>query len=309
MGQGFAAPRFGVNIQAGTAPLCSTGTAVFSSSGGFDFGMLTTSTNNSFTVTANLVGNVDSISAGTTRITSGEIVFSNSNGFSFGVSGQNVTAQYDSVVYWDNELPLPTLQAFSSGTTNATNLWFQRVSFLQSIIATRFDQVVGLATQIGAVTQEFPATYTLGLAAYTMSGSTASLASSDTVSVSWTSAATAAGTTTATSVANGQTGTQWRSLALRSWSLTPGEYLFGYILSISDASSTSQYAWSIRVPNEAGTILVPGGGNLPYFGNGVYSTKTAAFPSSVHVTQIAQTNSLGAQQAPYRLAIQLAGSF
>src|SRR5690349_3176366 len=35
-----------------------------------------------------------SISAGTTRVTSGEIVFSNSNGISFGVGGNTITASY-----------------------------------------------------------------------------------------------------------------------------------------------------------------------------------------------------------------------
>jgi len=48
------------------------------------------------------------LSAGTTRVTSGEVVFSNSQGLSFGVNGNTVTATADYV------------RSLSAGTTNAT---------------------------------------------------------------------------------------------------------------------------------------------------------------------------------------------
>src|SRR3972149_5884455 len=63
---------------------------------------------------ANPVGaGIGSISAGTTRVTSGEAVFSNSNNISFGVNGQTVTATVH---------PLQTgISSIFAGTTRATS--------------------------------------------------------------------------------------------------------------------------------------------------------------------------------------------
>lgn len=195
----LAHQRLGVNIAANTV-LANSGTVVFSNSGGFVWGMLTSGSSLVVTASAGFGAGILSISAGTTQITSGTAVFSNSGGISFGMSGQTITAQMPQVSYWDNRRwGLAGTQQIQ--TTAA--ILFQRISFLLGIQATRLDQMnepgAGALTQRSMIlgTMSFtPGEYMVGLgllsstgtqtinsglfAVYTMSHSTLSLVSSAT---------------------------------------------------------------------------------------------------------------------------------
>lgn len=309
--QGFASPRFGVNLSAGTG-LCTTGTALFASGPSIGVGMLTTSTNASFTVTLSVAG-IGSLSAGTTQITSGQVVLSNSNGFSFGANGQTITAQYAGVpmleipVGWgmDNAFVVPG----NSTAGGSSNLRLQRISALLSMQATiaNIPMAIGFLNTGSTLEQ---GSYTISIAAYTMSGSTASLASSNTVAVSWTAGNTSAtSANSATSVAQGQSGTRWRSIPLSSWNLTPGEYLIALILSNTGVAGSVQ-TMSAFGRSGVATVLQPGTGNFSaYFNVGAYSTSTTAFPASIQLSEIQQTQTLGANSGFPRTYMQLAGTF
>lgn len=86
-------------VSAGTLSMSSGQHLVFSNSNGMSFG-LSTSTNGgtvtgSYTVpTQTVQPGIQSVSAGTTRVTTGEVILSNSNGISFGANGQTITASY-----------------------------------------------------------------------------------------------------------------------------------------------------------------------------------------------------------------------
>lgn len=86
-------------VSAGTLSMSSGQHLVFSNSNGMSFG-LSTSTNGgtitgSYTVpTQTTQPGIQSVSAGTTRVTTGEVILSNSNGISFGANGQTITASY-----------------------------------------------------------------------------------------------------------------------------------------------------------------------------------------------------------------------
>ena len=88
--------HYGIWFSAG-AQLGQSGTVVFSNSNNVSFGASALD-NLHYVITAaasatsHLPSFIQSISAGTTQITSGQVVFSNSGGFSFGANGQTITA-------------------------------------------------------------------------------------------------------------------------------------------------------------------------------------------------------------------------
>ena len=60
---------------------------------------------------------VQALSAGTTRLTSGEAIFSDLNGISFGIDGNTVTASHNGITQQSTQ---PGIQSVSAGTTNIT---------------------------------------------------------------------------------------------------------------------------------------------------------------------------------------------
>lgn len=279
MGQGFAGPRAGVNVSAGTAgtELAQSGTVVFSNANNVTFGM--TQSASSYVVTA-----------------SGAVpyVFSNSNAISFGTNGSTVTAKLPTVSYWDNRYPLNANAAATNSA--AANLSMQRISLPFGMSATRAD-VLGHLTVAGSNV----GTYTMSLGIYTMSGSTASLASSGTVTAGW----NGVGATNQVGAYLGQSGTRWRSITLGTWNMTPGEYMLGFMLSQVGVVGTTG-SWTIFGNSSIAIGAAPGGGNVAdYFDDGIYSAATGAFPASMHVTQIVQTGANAVRQ-PF---VAFAGTF
>lgn len=287
--------RIGVGLAVSTLT-GQTGTVVFSNSNGVSFGLSTLGNSTVLTMSAsNVAGGGLAISAGTTFASTGTLVLSNSNGISFGINGQTITAGLQAVSFWrpnSGQLMNGTVQ----GSSSVPNLSLQRCAFALPIQATRADLILSMtaaASQAGSTT--------LSIALYTMFGSTASLASSTSASISWTSGTNS----TTASVYGGQSGICWRSIALGTWAITPSEYLIGVMASINGPAGTT--AAMTALGSLGFSAGVPGGGDLiAYFGDGVYSTGTGAFPASIHVSDVNQTFTNAVAGQPF---VQLAGTF
>lgn len=271
MSSGFANPRLGIAISAGSG-FVSTGTVTFANSNGVTFGAQASAS--SIVVTASVsagaaITAIQSISAGTTRITSGEVVLSNSNGINFGVNGQTITAGLPKVSFWSNGAFPATSQSWATASATS-NLHLQRVTMGMPIDATRADFLASGGSS-----------WSIGI--YTMSGSTASLASS--------------GSAIAT-----QNSYFWKSIPLGTWAITPGDYLVGMIVS---SGSTVQVG-GIDLGNFASSnfLGVPGGGQYTsYFAEGLYSVGVSGLPASIHVSDIVNSAEIRSWH------LQMAGTF
>lgn len=253
------------------------------------------------------------VAIATNQVNSGTFVFSNANGVSFGLvstTGANYTltasvsgVPQPNVSYWDNRLAkvLNVVEVFTTG--NLVNMSFQRVSVPYGISATELNLLALISNTLSA-----SGSYVISLGIYTMNLSTASLASSESRSASWTSGA---GTAFAY---GGYSGNRWRSISLSpSWNLTGGgEYLLGIIATNQNIGTFAFYgeaAVSLDAfePNTA--ISTQTNQNVG-FRDGVYTTGTNALPAAVQLSEINQsyaTNLLGAVPAqPY---VQLVGTF
>lgn len=291
MGQGYANQTFVVTgmsaISAGTT--AATGPqVVFSNSNGISFGA------NGNTVTASAAA-VNAISASASSISNGTVVFSNSNGFQFGLNGSTVTAQNAPISYWDNNFDMnANAVATNSG---GINLSVQRQNIPAPLSATRMD-FAGHLTVAGSTA----GSYTFSFAVYTLSVSTASRASSTSIGSTFNS-----GTTQSASMYGGHSGTRWRSVPLATWALTPGDYLFAFMLSQAGVAGTTG-SWTIMGNSSVSFNGLPGdgGGNMSaYFDDGIYSAATGAFPNSIHLSDINQTGASVLRQ----MYFQLAGTF
>lgn len=170
--------------------------------------------------------------AGTTGVVSNRIVFVGSNGVSLSQSANADSATITirdmakSFYKWE---PLIG-NASSSNTSNAVQSWVY-VSMPQYINATRMDFQASLSANTNSTGQ-----YTLSIGLYTLSGSTASLWTSTSMSRSWTSGTAAPAT--ASSAYGGVSGWHNRTIALGTWNITPGEYLVGVWMRTTGGAQT-----------------------------------------------------------------------
>lgn len=285
MGQGFPSQRIGVNISAGTQ-LAQTGTVVFSNSNGMSFGM---NSNASSSIVTGAYG----ISAGTAQATGGAsgVVFSNSNGISFGANGGTITAQMPSVSLFrpDSDIAGSFSIVPSSGTTNMS---VRRFSIPFQISATELDMLAHLT-----VAASTAGSFTLSAALYTFAGSTASSASSASVGYTFNSGTNS----TAASIYGGNSGTRWRTMSVGTWNLTPGEYLMAIIGSIAGVAGTTGSMTIYGNSNVSNAGVVGGGNFSQYWGDGIFSAGTSAFPASIHLSAINQTGGQDVGQPNFRL--------
>lgn len=219
-------------------------------------------------------GNVLGISAGTQSASSSTIIFSNSNGISFGMSGSSrITASYSTLVFsnsngvsfgtngatvtasaganlsmFENQLPA----ASSNLLFLSTQMQVQRLSIPAGITVTRLEFM--RRTNAGSLSI-YPRIYT-------MSGSTASVLFS--TSGSWSSF----------SPGDSLTST---SMGVGTWSLTPGDYLFG--IGASGNADGMRLIGGYIGPYSP----LPGTVALAYFNDGVISQISA---DSIHVTNL-----------------------
>lgn len=303
-------------IAAGTQTATS-GTVVFSNSNGISFGM-----SNSSIVTAT-ADYVRSISAGTTNATGNQIVFSNSNGFSFGANGATVTASFNATngiqgiiagtqTATSGSVSFVNTNGFTFGMSNSSLIsatyerrvsmfsqWaefdtnfqitpatvsFQKVSMPMHLSATQMAIMMALT---GASNSSGAITVTAGL--YTMAGSTASLATSASRVISWTSGSD----TSASSRYGGVSGTRYRTIGFNA-SMTPGDYLLAF-----NMSTTNNGTWRAfgRVGlNVVGTF---DGFETANYLDGQSGSSSSSLPSSVVVTNTNYIRTgVGAMQQP-----------
>jgi hypothetical protein len=198
-----------------------------------------------------------------------------------------------SISYWENDKNAFNANGVQNGS-GTLNLSFQRLSIPNQISATRMDLVVAQSVAGSSVNT---LTYWAGL--YTMAGSTMSMASSSSLSVSFTSGTNS----TAASVYGAHSGTRFRSVPTGTWNVTPGEYMLGVMVSWggAGASMTMYGGSSLSVIQDIGAT----NGNSAYFADGLFSAGTGAFPASVHLSAIIQSRSEVFRQ-PY---VRLVGTF
>ena len=253
-------------IAAGTQTGTS-GTIVFANSNNVTFGM---SLSSQVTASFSQAPTPNAISAGTTQITSGTAIFSNANGVSFGIDGQTVTA---SVSVAQAQQPITVFSQWAEFNTNYTVsdgvLSYQKVSMPMPISGSYglvLIDLSGHSNSFGGMT--------LNVAAYGITGRTATLVNSATGNFSWTSGAA----TTATSVYGGASGTRYRSFA---WpvSMTPGDYLFAFV--ISTTNDVVCRLFGRQGVNIIGTFA---GAETNYFLDGISGSTVTAFPASLAAT-------------------------
>lgn len=282
MSAGFANPRQGINISAGTG-IVQTGTVILSNANSVTFGAQASASSTVITASMNIGGTgIGALSAGTTQITDLQVVLSNSNGLSFGADGNTITAQLGALSYWDNQNLRTILAPFPA--SNGV-LAYRRASFGFPITATRGNIFVQSSIQSTAALFT-SATYTISLLAYTLTGSTANLASSATV----------------TGLIRGTNATQsnstWSTFNLSTWNLTPGDYLIATLASATYIVGASAIVGAVGQSPPNTTILAPGGGNyIPYFMQGIYSVTTGSAPSSMRLADVLQTFTSQIEQA------------
>ena len=247
----------GINLSAGTTSnLASAFT--FSNSNGLSFGL------NAQTLTASFAFRV---SAGTTSNALSGVTFGNSNGVTFGLNNGTLTASV---------APAATVSCFSQDADFVTNwpvgqavLSFQKLSLPAAMSAT---QLLLVADFLGA--SNVSDAVTVSHAVYTFNNSTASLASSGSRVISWTSGSA----TTASSLYGGASGTRYRSVAVN-YSMTPGDYLFAWYISTANGAS-------VNVFGRAGMNLVGifDGVETTAPLNGLSASTVNALPAAVALT-------------------------
>lgn len=273
MGGTFANPRLGLAIAAGSGSAI-TGTVAFLNANSISFGASASASSTVITAsTSGTTGGIQSISAGTTNITSGTAVLSNSNGVSFGASGQTITAGEVAAKFWQNTIGW-AMTATLPAQSSTLNCLINRVSFQIPISATRAELMANLTAS-----SAFAGSYTLSLGIYTMSHSTASLASSGTIQITWTSGT---GNSTVVSQYGGQSTNRARSIPLGTWNVAAGEYLLVVLGSLTGSAAN----WTFLGQSPPMSVRLPGGGvTLPFFESvGVYSAATAALPASIQIS-------------------------
>jgi hypothetical protein len=252
-----------INLSAGTTSNNLTA-VTFSNSNGVSFGL------NGSTLTASVASGLSNInvSAGTTSNNLSAITFGNSNGVSFGLNGSTMTGSI---------IGVGTVSMFSQDADFVTHfpiaqaaLSLQKMSLAMNLRATELAIIAdfgGLSNSSGAVT--------VSHGIYTLSGETASLASSATRLFSWTS-----GNNTAdTGQFGGASGTRYRTLGVN-YSMTPGDYLLGW------AVLTANAVQSINIFGRAGMNIVGTYDEIEEdtFLCGVSTSSIAVLPNSIAAT-------------------------
>lgn len=278
---GFANPRLGIALVAGTGSTYGVANdVVLSNSPSVTWGGQLSASSLVVTATASVTGigtAIQSISAGTTQATTGQVAFSNA-GVVWGASGQTITAAAPQARMWQNHARFVSSVSLPP-TSAGQNIFFNRVSLFNPIQATR----AILSAHISNNSNSSGA-YTLRLGVYTLNHSTASLASSASIAISWTSGNTGL-LTSITSVFGGQSGIRARTIPLGTWNMSAGEYLIGIMGSITGGTARS---WLFAGSGILPVVSMPGTQNtVPYFPpQGTYSAGSSTLPNSLRVQDL-----------------------
>jgi hypothetical protein len=283
---GQAIQGLGVSTLGNTAGNTGTtiGTVVFAGIGGITLSQSTAAGSlATITISANAGANVNAIgvstlgnTAGTTGTTIGTVVLVGLGNVTLSQStaaGSNATITISAGDATLKSYSYPDQPAGSFGSSNA-GFSLMPVQIPVNVNATK---IVFLGHLTAATNSTGSVIFSLGV--YTLSGSTASLASSTVRQFSWTTGTT---NSTATTALGGQSGTRYRSFDLGgTWAFTPGNYLFGFYGRTVNAGS-----WTFWGMDQ--TLSLAGGGeaNDTQFFYAGFSTSsfTTAMPASINVT-------------------------
>lgn len=287
-------PSAGIGAVSAGTQLATSGTIVFANSNGVSFGM-----SGSSQLTASVAAAAETpfgISAGTQSVSTGTLLFANANGISFGMSGSSqVTAKFPSMSYWENNKNQFVANQVAP-SSNVVNLSIQRLVVPNQISATEIDLLAHLT-----VAASTAGSFTILGGMYTMSGSTASMASSSSAVVTFNSGTNA----TAASIYGAHSGTRWRSMPTGTWNVTPGEYMLAVLISINGPAGTTG-SMTAYGGSSASVIQAVAGNNFTnYFADGLYSVGTNALPNSLHLSNINQSGNQVLRQ-PY---VRFLGTF
>lgn len=227
------------------------------------------------------------LAAGTqTANTTGTVKFADSNGYTFGMSNNTqVTINGPTLKYFEPHGAVHS-QAVVAGTLPMQNI---QVPF--NINATQLNMMLAHTNSSSAGN-----TLVFSVGIYTMSGSTASLASSASLSFQYNS-------TLAASSYTNYSGTRMFSFALGTWNITPGNYLLAFNCASTTALTAGTFSYLINRSNYTLAGEPGGGANYTkYFGNGFFSASSAALMGSAHLTNINQTANLALRQPWYAMA-------
>jgi hypothetical protein len=230
--------------------------------------------------------------SGNTAVLPGQLVFvggnnitlsqatSSNNNMTMTISGGGLSA----ISYWKS----PWDPHGPNGTNNQA-LSIQRISIGNQISATQLD-MIGVLSANSSVSGGI--TFSVGL--YNMSHSTAYSMSTTNMALSWTSGSNAA----SSAQYGGQSGTRYRSVALGTWNITPGEYLFLVVGSNVGAGTVSFSLYG----KTSISIGFPGGGNYTqYWNDGYYGPSTGAMPASIVLANMVQVGASAFQQPWFAL--------
>jgi len=184
---------------------------------------------------------------------------------------------------------------FPGGVSNSTIVLAPlRVEY--GIQATRADVVMDISNSSSAA-----GSCTLRLALFTMSGSTIGSVSSASRTFGYNS-------TLASSSYTQISGTRYRSMALGTWDVTPGNYILGFQIQVSTNLTSGTY----RVMGGRDISIVDAefplglGSAVPYWNGGISSATSNAFPATIQLSQVVVT---GLDDIIYVPFVTLAGTF
>lgn len=254
-----------INVSAGTTSN-NLSAITFSNSNGVSFGL------NGSTLTGSIATSLTAInvSAGTTSNNLSAVTFSNANNVSFGLNGSVVTA---SATIAQSEGSATMMSDAADFVTN-----FQISQATLSLKRTNFGLFLS-ATQMGFIADVEGSTnssgaFTVSHGVYTMNAGTASLASSGSRQVSWSSGSA----TSASSQYGGVSGTRYRTMGVN-YSFTPGDYLFAWYVSTSNSPTVNLFGQAAM--SFVGTF---DGFETSAFLNGTSNSSVTALPSSIVAT-------------------------
>lgn len=271
-----------VAFSAGTQ-LATSGTVSAADGNGISFGLSNTSV---LTASHNAVSQLAVHDASGNQVNNGvpRLAFSNvSNGnITFGKSviantfHITASAKEYTISAWENAAAAAQIGGNYRQGTEAPFIWFQRQHMPMHLLATRFDWMMSISS---ANTQQ-AASHTFRFGIYTMSGSTASLASTGSRTFAYNS-----------TLGAGNVNNISNCTAYNIWSIpvtmtfTPGDYLMAFVGSISTGGTSAGYTINARRDITLQGIEFSTG-PMVRFGEGMYSLSTGNFPSSVHVSDI-----------------------
>jgi hypothetical protein len=201
-----------INLSAGTTSN-NLSAFVFSNSNNVSFGL------NGSTVTGSIATSLTNIniSAGTASNNLSAFTFSNINGVSFGLNGSTVTGSI---------APRSVKQLLWPENPWQTNFTISNASFSLQHFNAKLDLTASQANLLMALNGNTNSSgaLSISLGIYTMNGSTASLVSSNSQQITWTSGSQ----TTASSLYGGVSGTRYRTVGLGGdWNISAGDYMLG----------------------------------------------------------------------------------